>query len=169
MQKNAGQLAEKSGDFLIGGDLPIAQLGFGAMRITGNGIWGQPADRPEAIRVLRHAVELGVVHRHRGRVRPRCEVKRSSPRHLHPYPAGLVIATKGGFHPAGVRDQWVENGRPEYLKSACEESLRRLRLERIDLYQLHRIDAKVPAEDQLGALKASPGPKAKSGTSVGRK
>jgi pyridoxine 4-dehydrogenase len=153
MQKNAGQLAEKSGDFLIGGDLPIARLGFGAMRITGNGIWGQPADRPEAIRVLRRAVELGVNFIDTADAYGPAVSEEIIAEALHPYPAGLVIATKGGFTRPGP-NQWVENGRPEYLKTACEESLRRLRLERIDLYQLHRIDSKVPAEDQLGALKA---------------
>jgi pyridoxine 4-dehydrogenase len=153
MQKNAGQLAEKSGDFLIGGDLPIARLGFGAMRITGNGIWGEPADRPEAIRVLRRAVELGVNFIDTADAYGPAVSEEIIAEALHPYPPGLVIATKGGFTRPGP-NQWVENGKPEHLKSACEESLRRLRLERIDLYQLHRIDSKVPAEDQLGALKA---------------
>jgi pyridoxine 4-dehydrogenase len=140
------------GEFLIGKDLHVGRLGFGTMRLTGKGIWGEPADRAEAVRVLRRAVELGVnfldtadsygPHVSEGIIAEA----------LHPYPAGLVIATKGGFDRPGP-DQWVENGSPEHLKSACEGSLRRLRLDRIDLYQLHRIDPKVPAEDQLGTLK----------------
>jgi aryl-alcohol dehydrogenase-like predicted oxidoreductase len=145
-------LGGKAGEFIIGNDLRIARLGFGGMRITGKGIWGEPADRPEAIRVLRRAVELGInfidtADSYGPRVGEEIIAEA-----LYPYPAGLVIATKGGFDRPGP-DQWVENGRPEHLKSACEGSLRRLRLERIDVYQLHRIDPKVPAEEQLGALK----------------
>jgi pyridoxine 4-dehydrogenase len=146
-------LAEKSGDFLVGKDLRVARLGFGAMRITGNGIWGQPADRPEAIRVVRRAVELGINFIDTADSYGPDVSEEIIAEALHPYPPGLVIATKGGFDRPGP-NQWVENGRPEHLKSACEGSLRRLRLDRIDLYQLHRIDPKVPAEDQLGALKA---------------
>jgi pyridoxine 4-dehydrogenase len=145
-------LSEKAGEFAIGGDLRVARLGFGAMRITGKGIWGQPADRGEAIRVLRRAVELGInfidtADSYGPRVSEEIIAEA-----LHPYPAGLVIATKGGFERPGP-DRWTENGKPVYLKSACEGSLRRLRLDRIDLYQLHRIDPKVPPDDQLGALK----------------
>jgi pyridoxine 4-dehydrogenase len=145
-------LAEKSGSFLIGNDLRVARLGFGAMRITGSGIWGEPADRPEAIRVLRRAVELGINFIDTADSYGPSVSEEIIAEALHPYPAGLVIATKGGFDRPGP-NQWVENGRPEHLKSACEGSLRRLRLDRIDLYQLHRIDPKIPAEDQLGALK----------------
>jgi pyridoxine 4-dehydrogenase len=144
--------ATKAGEFLIGGDLRVSRLGFGAMRITGNGVWGEPADRAEAVRVLRRAVELGIdfidtADSYGPGVSEEIIVEA-----LHPYPAGLVIATKGGFDRPGP-NRWVENGKPEHLKSACEGSLRRLRVDRIDLYQLHRIDPKVPAEDQLGALK----------------
>ena len=139
--------------FLIGNDLRVARLGFGAMRITGNGIWGEPADRPEAIRVVRRAVELGINFIDTADSYGPSVSEEIIAEALHPYPAGLVIATKGGFDRPGP-NQWVENGRPEHLKSACEGSLGRLRLDRIDLYQLHRIDPKVPAEDQLGALKA---------------
>src|SRR6202162_5413511 len=144
--------AKKAGEFLIGNDLRVTRLGYGAMRITGEGIWGEPADRDEAIRVLRRAVELGInfidtADSYGPGVREEIIAEA-----LHPYPAGLVIATKGGFDRPGP-DKWVENGKPEHLRSACEGSLRRLGLERIDLYQLHRIDPKVPAEDQLGALK----------------
>src|SRR5580698_2742476 len=138
--------------FLIGNDLRVARLGFGAMRITGNGIWGEPADRPEAIRVVRRAVELGINFIDTADAYGPSVSEEIIAEALHPYPANLVIATKGGFDRPGP-DQWVENGKPEHLKSACEGSLRRLRLDRIDLYQLHRIDPKVPAEDQLGTLK----------------
>lgn len=144
--------AKKSGEFLIGNDLRVTRLGFGAMRITGEGIWGEPADRAEAIRVLRRAVELGINFIDTADSYGPNVSEEIIAEALHPYPAGLVIATKGGFMRPGP-NQWVENGKPEHLRSACEGSLRRLRLERIDLYQLHRIDPKVPAEDQLGTLK----------------
>jgi len=145
-------LAKKSGEFLIGNDLRVTRLGFGSMRITGEGIWGEPADRAEAIRVLRRAVELGINFIDTADSYGPNVSEEIIAEALHPYPAGLVIATKGGFMRPGP-NQWVENGKPEHLRSACEGSLRRLRLERIDLYQLHRIDPKVPAEDQLGTLK----------------
>ncbi len=145
-------LAAKAGEFRIGNDLPIARLGFGAMRITGKGIWGEPADRAEAIRVLRRAVELGINFIDTADSYGPSVSEEIIAEALHPYPAGLVIATKGGFDRPGP-NQWVENGRPEHLRSACEGSLRRLRLDRIDVFQLHRIDPKVPAEDQLGTLK----------------
>ncbi|MHB8215611.1 MAG: aldo/keto reductase [Candidatus Sulfotelmatobacter sp.] len=144
--------AEKSGEFLIGNDLRVARLGFGAMRITGDGVWGQPADRAEAIRVLRRAVELGINFIDTADSYGPAVSEEIIAEALHPYPTGLVIATKGGFDRPGP-GKWVENGKPEHLRSACEGSLRRLRLDRIDLYQLHRIDPKVPAEDQLGTLK----------------
>ncbi len=144
--------AQKSGGFSIGNDLRINRLGFGAMRITGKGIWGEPADRAEVVRVLRRAVELGINFIDTADSYGPSVSEEIIAEALHPYPAGLVIATKGGFDRPGP-DKWVENGRPEHLRSACEGSLRRLRLERIDLYQLHRIDPKVAAEDQLGALK----------------
>jgi len=146
------QPAKKAGEFLIGNDLPVTRLGFGAMRITGPGIWGEPADRPEAVRVLRRAVELGINFIDTADSYGPYVSEEIIAEALHPYPANLVIATKGGFDRPGP-DLWVENGRPEHLRSACEGSLRRLRLDRIDLYQLHRIDPKVPAEDQLGTLK----------------
>jgi pyridoxine 4-dehydrogenase len=151
--KPEGQgIAAKAGELLIGNDLRVTRLGFGAMRITGDGIWGEPADRAECIRVLRRAVELGIdfidtADSYGPRVSEEIIAEA-----LHPYPANLVIATKGGFERLGP-NRWVENGKPAHLRSACEGSLRRLRLERIDLYQLHRIDPKVPAEDQLGMLK----------------
>ena len=144
--------AQKSGEFTIGNDLRVTRLGYGAMRITGKGVWGEPADRAEAIRVLRRALELGINFIDTADSYGPSVSEEIIAEALHPYPAGLVIATKGGFDRPGP-DKWVENGRPEHLRSACEGSLRRLRLERIDLYQLHRIDPKIPAEDQLGTLK----------------
>ena len=151
-QDLTNDLIKKSGEFIIGGDLRVTRLGFGAMRITGNGVWGEPPDRPEAIRVLRRAVELGIDFIDTADSYGPAVSEEIIGEALHPYPPGLVIATKGGFDRPGP-NQWVENGKPEHLKSACEGSLRRLRLDRIDLYQLHRIDPKVPTEDQLGALK----------------
>jgi len=144
--------AKKAGEFLIGGDLRVTRLGFGAMRITGDGVWGEPADRAEAVRVLRRAVELGLNFIDTADSYGPGVSEEIIAEALHPYPTGLVIATKGGYVRPGP-NQWAENGKPEHLRSACEGSLRRLRLERIDLYQLHRIDPKVPAEDQLGTLK----------------
>jgi pyridoxine 4-dehydrogenase len=144
--------AKGAGEFLLGGDLRITRLGFGAMRITGDGVWGEPANRAEAVRVLRRAVELGINFIDTADSYGPGVSEEIIAEALHPYPAGLVIATKGGFDRPGP-GKWVENGKPEHLRSACEDSLRRLRLDRIDLYQLHRIDPKVPAEDQLGALK----------------
>jgi pyridoxine 4-dehydrogenase len=145
--------AAKAGEIIIGNDLRVTRLGFGAMRITGSGIWGPPADRAETIRVLRRAVELGINFIDTADSYGPSVSEEIIAEALHPYPAGVVIATKGGFDRPGP-NRWVENGRPEHLRSACEGSLRRLRLERIDLYQLHRIDPKVPADDQLGTLKA---------------
>lgn len=158
MQKNKPEsqqqqkLASEAGEFLIGNDLRVTRLGFGAMRITGKGIWGEPADRVGSVRVLRRAVELGINFIDTADSYGPNVSEEIIAQALHPYPANLVIATKGGFERTGP-DRWVENGRPERLRSACEGSLRRLRLDRIDLYQLHRIDPKVPAEDQLGTLR----------------
>src|SRR6202030_1714223 len=146
-------LTKKAGEFLIGGDLRVTRLGYGAMRITGDGIWGEPADRAEAVRVLRRAVELGINFIDTADSYGPGVSEEIIAEALHPYPADLVIATKGGFDRPGP-NQWVENGKPEHLRATCEGSLRRLRLERIDLYQLHRIDPKVPADDQLGTLKS---------------
>jgi len=146
------QSAKKAGEFLIGNDLRVTRLGFGGMRITGPGIWGEPANRAEAIRVLRRAVELGINFIDTADSYGPHVSEEIIAEALHPYPADLVIATKGGFDRPGP-DKWVENGKPEHLRSACEGSLRRLRLDQIALYQLHRIDPKVPAEDQLGTLK----------------
>jgi aryl-alcohol dehydrogenase-like predicted oxidoreductase len=144
--------ATKSGELLLGNDLRVTRLGFGTMRLTGDGIWGEPADRPEAIRVLRRTVDLGINFIDTADSYGPGVSEELIAEALHPYPADLVIATKGGFERPGP-NKWVENGKPEHLRSVCEGSLRRLRLDRIDLYQLHRIDPKVPAEDQLGTLK----------------
>jgi len=144
--------AAKSGDFVIGGDLRVHRLGFGAMRITGTGIWGEPKDRAEAIRVLRKAVELGINFIDTADSYGPSVSEEIIAEALYPYPEELVIATKAGLERPGP-DQWVPNGKPAHLRKACEGSLRRLRVERIDLFQLHRIDDKVPAEDQLGTLK----------------
>jgi pyridoxine 4-dehydrogenase len=145
-------LAQQSGEFLIGNDLRVTRLGFGAMRITGDGIWGEPPDRAEAVRVLRRAVELGINFIDTADSYGPGVSEAIIAEALHPYPTGLVIATKGGYVRPGP-NRWLENGRPEHLRSACEGSLRRLRLDRIDLYQLHRIDPTVPPEDQLGTLR----------------
>jgi len=150
-EQSAATAARSSGTFRIGGDLPVYRLGFGTMRLTGPGIWGEPADPAEAIAVLRRAVELGINLIDTADSYGPKVAERLIAEALHPYPAGLLIATKAGFQRPGP-DQWVEDGRPEHLRSACEGSLRRLRLERIDLFQLHRIDPQVALEDQIGAL-----------------
>ena len=149
---NEKSAAVRAGQFAIGGDLQVNRLGFGAMRITGAGVWGPPASRTEAIRVLRRAVELGINFIDTADSYGPHVSEELIAEALHPYPVELLIATKGGFDRPGS-GRWIENGRPEHLIAACEGSLKRLRLSRIDLYQLHRIDSKVPAEDQLGALK----------------
>ena len=138
--------------FRLGGDVPVNRLGFGAMRITGEGIWGWPADRGNALKVLRRAVELGVDLIDTADAYGPETSELLIAEALHPYPKDLVIATKGGLTRPGP-GQWVPNGRPEYLTQCVEKSLKRLQLERIDLYQLHRIDPKVPMEESLGALK----------------
>jgi pyridoxine 4-dehydrogenase len=141
-----------SGTLTLGGDLEVHRLGFGAMRITGTGVWGPPADRDVAIAVLRRAVELGV---------DLIDTADSYGPHvseqliadaLHPYPDGLVIATKGGLERTGP-GQWPRNGRPEHLRAACEGSLKDLQVDRIDLYQLHAPDPDVPYAESVGTLK----------------
>jgi aryl-alcohol dehydrogenase-like predicted oxidoreductase len=145
--------AQRSGTFDIGGDLPVVRLGFGAMRLTGDGIWGEPADPDECVRVLRRAVELGVTFIDTADSYGPFVSEQLIRRALHPYPEDLVIATKAGLtrHGPGV---WRPLGRPEYLRQQCELSLRHLGVDRIDLYQLHRIDRKVPVDDQIGELVA---------------
>ncbi|HUY18909.1 MAG TPA: aldo/keto reductase [Candidatus Binataceae bacterium] len=137
--------------FVIGGDLTVHRLGFGAMRVTGAGVWGQPKDPVEAKLLLRRVISLGVdlidtADSYGPEVSEQLIAEA-----LHPYPADLVIATKGGFTRPGP-GRWHPDGRPSHLKQACEGSLRRLRLERIDLYQLHTVDDRVPFEESVGAL-----------------
>src|SRR5213080_4841000 len=144
--------ADGNSFFRLGGDLPVNRLGFGAMRLTGEGIWGWPADRGNALKVLRRVVELGVNLIDTADAYGPETSELLIAEALHPYPKDLVIATKGGLTRPGP-GQWVPNGRPEYLTQCVEKSLKRLKLERIDLYQLHRIDPKVPVEESLGALK----------------
>ena len=144
--------ATAGGTFTIGGDLTVNRMGFGAMRITGKGIWGEPKDRGAARRVLQRAVELGVNFIDTADSYGPSVSEEIIAEALHPYPRGLVIATKGGLTRQGP-DQWLPVGRPEYLRQQVEMSLRRLKLDCIDLYQLHRIDPKVPVEESLGALK----------------
>ena len=137
--------------FTLGGDLEVHRLGFGAMRITGSGIWGDPDDPAAARDLLGHVVDAGVdLIDTADSYGPEVSENLISEA-LHPYPDGLVIATKGGFTRSGP-GRWEPNCRPERLKRCCEDSLRRLKLERIDLYQLHTVDPKVPIEDSVGAL-----------------
>lgn len=143
--------ATRSGTFDIGGDVPVHRLGFGAMRLTGKGIWGPPKDHDEAIRVLRRCLDLGIDFIDTADSYGPEVSERLIAEALHPYPKELVIATKAGFRRPGP-DQWREDGQPEYLRAQVEGSLGRLRLDRITLLQLHRIDPKVPMEDQIGAL-----------------
>src|SRR6516164_8800470 len=138
--------------FNLGGDSTVNRLGFGAMRITGEGIWGWPADRQNALKVLRRAVELGVNLIDTADAYGPDTSELLIAEALYPYPKGLVIATKGGLTRPGA-GQWVPNCRPEHLKQALDGSLKRLRLDRIDLYQLHTVDSKVPIEESVGALK----------------
>lgn len=144
-------LAARSGSFSIGGDLPVHRLGFGAMRLTGEGIWGDPADPDEAVRVLRRAVELGVTFIDTADSYGPFVSELLIHRALHPYPDDLVIATKAGLTRAGPYD-WRPVGRPEYLRQQVELSLRHLGVDTIDLHQLHRIDPQVPLADQVGEL-----------------
>lgn len=144
--------AAASGTFKIGGDLSVNRLGFGAMRITGQGIWGDPKDPASAVRLLKRVYELGVNFIDTADSYGPETSELLIAEALYPYPADLVIATKGGLTRQGP-DQWAAVGRPEYLKQCLELSLRRLKVDHIDLYQLHRIDPKVPAEDQFGVLK----------------
>jgi pyridoxine 4-dehydrogenase len=147
----ATQPARASGEFVIGGDLPVVRLGYGSMQIPGPGVWGEPDDHDEVIRVLRRAVELGVTLIDTADSYGPGVSEQLIREALHPYPADLVIATKAGFMRPGP-GRWERNGKPDYLKAQAEKSLRRLGLERIELFQLHRIDPKVPLADQLGAL-----------------
>jgi len=141
--------AAASGTFAIGGDLPVIRLGYGAMRLTGDGVWGEPPDREAARAVLRRAVELGVTLIDTADAYGPFVSEELIAEALHPYPDDVVVATKAGLVRTGPH-QWVPVGRPAYLRQQAEMSLRRLRLEAIDLWQLHRIDRDVPIEEQLG-------------------
>jgi pyridoxine 4-dehydrogenase len=144
--------AGASGTFTLGGDLHIHRLGYGAMRVTGEGIWGEPKDPEGAKTVLRRTIELGVNFIDTADSYGPEVSERLIAEALYPYPKNLVIATKGGLTRSGP-NRWAPVGRPEYLRQCVEMSLRRLKLERIDLWQLHRIDPKVPLEESLGAIK----------------
>jgi len=143
--------AAAAGTLSIGADLRVHRLGFGAMRLTGPGVWGAPADRPAAIRVLRRALELGVNFIDTADSYGPGVSEEIIAEALYPYPPGLVIATKGGLTRAGP-GEWGRDAHPAHLRAACEGSLRRLRLARIDLYQLHAVDPRVPLADSLGEL-----------------
>lgn len=145
------QPAKASGEFSIGGKLPVTRLGYGAMQLTGPGVWGDPKDPDEAVRVLRRAVELGVNLIDTADAYGPNVADLLIRKALHPYPAGLVIATKVGHTRQGP-GLWTPVGRPEYLRQQAELGLRHLGLEQIPLLQLHRIDPKVPLEDQVGEL-----------------
>jgi pyridoxine 4-dehydrogenase len=145
--------AGMAGTIDVGGDLTVNRLGFGAMRITGDGIWGEPADRDEAMAVLRRAIELGVNFIDTADSYGPHVSEELISETLYPYPDDLVIATKGGLERPGP-GQWPANGRPEHLIEACEGSLRRLKLDQIPLYQFHRPDPAVPLEDSISALVA---------------
>jgi pyridoxine 4-dehydrogenase len=151
VSRSATQPARASGEFAIGGDLRVVRLGYGTMQLPGPGVWGEPRDHGEAVRVLRRAVDLGVTlidtaDSYGPRVSERL-IREA----LHPYQDDLVIATKAGLTRPGP-GRWERNGKPEYLRAQAEESLRLLGLERIELFHLHRIDPDVPLADQLGAL-----------------
>jgi pyridoxine 4-dehydrogenase len=145
--------ATAAGTFLLGGDLEVRRLGFGAMRLTGPGITGRPDDEDTARAVLRRAVELGVNHVDTADAYGPFVNEELIAEALYPYPDDLVIATKGGLVRTGAGGDWPKDGRPEHLKRACDDSLGRLRVERIDVYYLHRPDPEVPYEESVGALK----------------
>jgi pyridoxine 4-dehydrogenase len=148
---SAQPTAAEAGTIEIGGDLTVNRLGFGAMRITGRGVWGDPPSRDRAIATLRRVVELGVDFIDTADSYGPSVSEELIAEALHPYPDDLVIATKGGLVRPGP-SRWDSDGRPEHLRQACEGSLRRLRLEQIPLYQLHRPDPKVPLAESVGAL-----------------
>lgn len=152
MSDNTSKVAEQ-GSFTLGGDLEVGRLGFGTMQLTGPGVWGPPKDHDEAVRVLRRAVELGVTFIDTADSYGPVVAEQLIKEALHPYRDNLVIATKAGFTREGP-NRWTVNGNPAYLRQQAEASLRNLGVDRIDLFQLHRIDRSVPLEDQIGALKA---------------
>ena len=143
--------AEASGTWTIGGDIPIYRLGYGAMRITGEGIWGPPKDKDEAVRVLQATRDLGINFIDTADSYGPYVSEELIAKALHPYDSDLLVATKGGLERTGP-NQWPVNGRPEHLEAALKGSLKRLKIDRVDLYQLHRFDEKVPADEFLGKL-----------------
>ncbi|MGH2941805.1 MAG: aldo/keto reductase [Solirubrobacteraceae bacterium] len=143
---------DAGGTLTLGGDIEVHRLGFGAMRITGRGIWGPPPDRDAAHALLRRVVELGIDLIDTADSYGPHVSEQLIAEALHPYPDGLTIATKGGLERTGP-GEWPRNGRPDHLRAACEGSLRDLRIDRIDLYQLHAPDSAVPYADSVGALK----------------
>jgi pyridoxine 4-dehydrogenase len=143
---------QTAGTLTLGDELQVRRLGFGAMRITGEGIWGPPADHDGAIATLRRAVELGITLIDTADSYGPHVSEELIAEALHPYPDDLVIATKGGLERSGPND-WSRNGRPEHLREACDGSLQRLRVDRIDLYQLHAPDPDVPYEESVGTMK----------------
>ncbi len=143
---------ETAGTLPLGGDLPVRRLGFGAMRITGEGVWGPPKDRDEALATLRRTVELGITLIDTADSYGPEVSEGLIAEALHPYPDALVIATKGGLTRSGP-GEWNRNGRPDHLREACEGSLKRLRVDRIELYQLHSPDPDVPYEESVGTIK----------------
>ena len=149
---NGAANVKASGIFNLGGDMPVYRLGYGAMRITGKGIWGEPKDAEGAKKVLRRAVELGVNFIDTADSYGPEVSERLIGEALSPYPKGVVVATKAGFTRQGP-DKWLAVGRPEYLQQQVEMSLRRLKTERLELWQLHRVDPKVPVEESLGIIK----------------
>jgi pyridoxine 4-dehydrogenase len=150
-QTSTENIAAQSGTFEIGGDLPVVRLGYGTMQLTGEGVWGPPKDHGEAIRVLRRAVELGVTFFDTADSYGPTVAEELLAEALHPYADDVVIATKAGLTRTGP-GRWIPVGRPSYLRQQAELSLRRLGLDRIDLFQLHRIDSAVPLEEQVGEL-----------------
>ncbi|WP_329252419.1 aldo/keto reductase [Streptomyces sp. NBC_01478] len=151
MAQETARPADSSGVYRLGGDLPVNRLGYGTMQLTGPGVWGDPKDPEEAVRVLRRAAELGVNFFDTADSYGPFVSEQLIRKALHPYSQHLVIATKGGLSRSGP-DDWRALGRPEYLRQQTELSLRHLGVERIDLYQLHRVDPKVPLADQVGEL-----------------
>ncbi|RIV19324.1 aldo/keto reductase [Fibrisoma montanum] len=152
MQPTTAQPATQSGTFTIGGDITINRLGYGAMRITGDGIWGPPKDHDEAIRVLKRTLDLGINFIDTADSYGPYVSEELIAEALHPYPDGLLIGTKGGLLRTGP-NQWPVDGSRKHLEEALDGSLKRLKVDHIDLYQLHRFDDKVPAEEFLGFLK----------------
>ncbi|MER6850648.1 aldo/keto reductase [Streptomyces flaveolus] len=151
MSHESARPAHAAGVLRLGGDLPVRRLGYGAMRLTGPGVWGEPEDPAEAVRVLRRAVDLGVNFIDTADSYGPFVSEQLIRKALHPYPSDLVVATKSGLSRSGPHG-WRPVGRPEYLRQQAELSLRHLGVERIDLYQLHRVDPKVPLVDQVGEL-----------------